>query len=286
MYHPHKFRFLSYLLVGGFLLAGLVIVSCSSPASTTDQSQTSPESAVDSSSLSAPEPVPMSFDTVDVKYLLGQFDPAKDPNFERIPDRLSGGNARGTYLRKETLEAFARMHAAAKEDGINLTILSSTRNFWRQKAIWEAKWTGARKVGGKNLSISTPDPKERARTILLYSSMPGTSRHHWGTDVDLNNFTNSYFRSGKGLKEYQWLQANGPTFGFCQPYTPKGEDRNSGYEEERWHWSYMPLAKDYLASYEQLVNLDMIEGFQGSEAARPLNVIRNYVFGISQACKD
>ena len=280
--HSFSIRFFSFACCILGLAYVVFAFSCSSPASHAQEG-----SDVDSDTLmNSPPPEKSSFDTIDVKYLLGKFDPAKDPNFARIPDTYSGGNARGTYLRKETMEAFRRMHEAAKSEGVHLTIISSTRNFWRQKAIWEAKWTGARKVGGKNLSISTPDPVERARTILLYSSMPGTSRHHWGTDMDLNNLTNSYFKSGKGLKEYEWLSAHGHEYGFCQPYTPKGEDRSSGYEEERWHWSYMPLAKNYLQSYQELVSADMIGGFQGAEAAGPMNVIENYVFGISNSCKE
>ncbi|MEM7369346.1 MAG: M15 family metallopeptidase [Bacteroidota bacterium] len=286
MYHLHRSSSLRTVFPGFLLILSIGLISCASPARSSSDLDASDDSLSVDPSLTIQAPKPMPFDTIDVKYLLGQFDPAKDTNFERIPNQYSGGNARGTYLRKETLEAFGRMHAAAKADGVTLTIISSTRNFWRQKAIWEAKWTGARKVGGKNLSVSTPDPTQRAKTILLYSSMPGTSRHHWGTDIDINNLTNSYFASGKGLKEYQWLTAHGHEYGFCQPYTPKGEDRSSGYEEEKWHWSYAPLGKDYLASYQELVNLDMIEGFKGSEAARPLDVISNYVFGISQRCLD
>ncbi|MFM9004881.1 MAG: D-alanyl-D-alanine carboxypeptidase family protein [Flavobacteriales bacterium] len=43
---------------------------------------------------------------------------------------------------------------------------------------------------------------------MKFSSMPGTSRHHWGTDIDLNSVEPSYFLSGKGLLIYQWLSAH------------------------------------------------------------------------------
>ena len=49
--------------------------------------------------------------------------------------------------------------------------------------------------------------------------MPSTSRHHWGTDIDLNSLNNSYFSSGKGLKEYDWLTTNANHYGFYQVYT-------------------------------------------------------------------
>ncbi|MEL6254695.1 MAG: M15 family metallopeptidase [Bacteroidota bacterium] len=225
-------------------------------------------------------------DTIAKSFLLGRFDPAKHEDFEKITSAHGAGSGLGAYLHKETMAAFKEMHAAAKKEGISLTIRSATRNFFRQKQIWEAKWTGARKVGGKDLSKSKPDPAERATEILLFSSMPGTSRHHWGSDMDLNAFENSYFASGKGLKEYEWLKAHAAEYGFGQPYTEKGEGKRLyGYEEEKWHWSYLPLAKKYLKAYvAQVVPAD-IYGFKGAEVAEKLKVIERYVEGIASDCK-
>ncbi|MDW3648141.1 MAG: M15 family metallopeptidase [Bacteroidia bacterium] len=228
----------------------------------------------------------MAKDTIANTYLLGRFDPAKHEDFEKITATHGAGSGLGAYLHKETLAAFKEMHAAAKEEGVKLTIRSATRNFFRQKQIWEAKWTGARKVGGKDLSKSKPDPTDRATEILLFSSMPGTSRHHWGTDMDLNAFENSYFASGKGLKEYEWLKAHAAEYGFGQPYTEKGEGKRPfGYEEEKWHWSYLPLARKLLKAYSaQIVPTD-IQGFKGAEVAEELKVIERYVEGIAPECK-
>jgi len=264
-----------------FQILFVCVISFSCSAKDPTEAQVSSDSLL---SISSPMPSPIPFDTVEISYLLGKFDPAKDPNFDRIPDAYSGGSARGTYLRKESLMAFAEMHAAAKADGISLTIISSTRNFGRQKAIWEAKWTGSRLVGGKNLAKSQPDLQKRAKTILLYSSMPGTSRHHWGTDMDLNALNNEYFESGKGKQEFAWLRAHAHEYGFCQPYTPKGPERLTGYEEERWHWSYQPLAATYMRSYEVQITPDLIQGFAGAEVATDLHVIQDYVFGVSEDC--
>jgi zinc D-Ala-D-Ala carboxypeptidase len=54
---------------------------------------------------------------------------------------------------------------------------------------------------------------------MQYSSMPGTSRHHWGTDVDLYALDDIYFTYGDGKIVYDWLLANAANYGFCQPYT-------------------------------------------------------------------
>jgi len=215
--------------------------------------------------------------------VMGKFDPTTHDDFVRIDEKYADRS--GMFLHKETYDAFERMSVAAAADGVDLVIRSATRNFDRQKQIWEGKWTGKRLVeNGENLAQSTPDPTERAKKILLWSSMPGTSRHHWGTDIDLNSFDNSYFESGQGKKIYDWLVNHGDEYGFCQPYSEKGEQRPDGYNEERWHWSYTPLANQYLDRARTALKNEDITGFQGSETAIDIEVKEKYIFGISHSC--
>jgi len=218
---------------------------------------------------------------VDKNYLLGQFDESKDSRFVKLGDEFARGSAQGKYLHKEAYEAFVKMASAANQDGITLFIISATRNFEAQKRIWENKWEGRTLVEGQNLTEVT-DLEKRAKLILLYSSMPGTSRHHWGTDMDLNSLENSYFDSGEGMKVYQWLTTHGAKYGFCQPYTSKAAGR-TGYEEEKWHWSYWPLSKKLLSNYVKSVRYSDIKGFEGSKTAKSINAIEKYVQGIG--CK-
>lgn len=208
---------------------------------------------------------------VDKSYLLGKFDPSADERFVKPDDRYTAGAARSQYLRREAYEAFVRMAEAAEKDGVKLIIISATRNFETQKSIWERKWKD---------EAAMSNPADRARKILQYSSMPGTSRHHWGTDMDLNSLDNEYFRSGEGLKIYEWLTAHAHKYGFCQPYTSKTTGR-TGYEEEKWHWSYTPLSVPFLNQYLNTVTISDITGFQGSETAAGIDVIKNYVAGVS-----
>ena len=183
--------------------------------------------------------------------------------------------ARVYYLRKATNAAFEKMQAAAQAEGVLLRIISASRNFDDQKAIWERKW--------KSLSHLN-SAQERALTILEYSSMPGTSRHHWGTDMDLNALDNAYFDSGEGKKTYDWLLKNAHRFGFYQPYTPLNISRPTGYKEEKWHWSYLPIAHQMLSEYRQRVRLRDLGGFVGAETSRTLDVINRYVLGINPSC--
>ncbi len=216
---------------------------------------------------------------IDKNYLLGKFEPSTHPQFVKLSDEHARGSAQGGYLRKETYQAFIKMSDAAGKDGVELIIISATRNFQSQKRIWENKWEGRTPVEGKNLT-TVKDLKERARLILLYSSMPGTSRHHWGTDMDLNSLENNFFKNGQGLKIYQWLTAHAAEYGFCQPYTAKAGGR-TGYEEEKWHWSYLPLSGIFLEEYKRNVTYKDIKGFAGSEVASDMQVIKKYVEGVA-----
>ena len=116
--------------------------------------------------------------------------------------------------------------------------------------------------------------------------MPSTSRHHWGTDIDINSLEPSYFESGQGKREYDWLVKNADRFGFCQVYTDfNNKDRDSGYLNEAWHWSYIPKAKVYLEEYNKRINYNDINGFMGSNLADDLSMISDYVNGISSDCQ-
>ena len=216
------------------------------------------------------------------EYLLGKFNQKTDTSFALIPMKYC--SKEGMYLRKETIAAFVKMYDAAKKEGVNLKIISATRNFNEQKSIWEAKWNGTRLVNGNNLAQTIKDPVERAKIILRYSSMPGTSRHHWGTDMDLNSLENAYFTTAEGKKTYEWLKKYAAHYGFCQPYSGKNETRPNGYEEEKWHWSYYPISKMLPDLYKQKVSYKDIHGFSGSEYAESLKVIDHYVLSVYGNC--
>lgn len=214
--------------------------------------------------------------------LLGKADITKDSDFVRIPQYLT--TKTNVYLRKEALSAFIRMRDKATSDGVKLIIVSATRTFNMQKNIWEDKWNGIRLVGGKKLNIAIPDPVKRAKEILKYSSMPGTSRHHWGTDIDINSVDPAYFKIAEGKKVMAWLEKNASEFGFYRPYTPFDSLRTNGYQPEEWHWSYLPLANEMYKAYIEKIHLIDIEGFQGDETVFDVDVINIYVRGIHASC--
>jgi LAS superfamily LD-carboxypeptidase LdcB len=205
-------------------------------------------------------------------------------------------------LQPEVIEAFGKMRRAAAGAGIALTIISGRRNYEQQKVIWVNKWNKLQSRG-----IHGVDAVEH---ILRYSSMPGTSRHHWGTDIDINSLEPAYFTTAKGAKELAWLRANAHNYGFAEVYSPRTTGRSTGYQPEPWHWSYMPLASSYLTQYKQKIgynhfgipdSLDINTNpvnpekksnnnieiattlmiFPGSEFAKRFKIIEDYVLGVS-----
>lgn len=250
----------------------LLLISCDSQI----QNSSIPDSVPDSDIAASTEGLQrIAKDTTAVddslitrEFLLGKFDYRSHPLFTQVPPQLSN---KDIYIQNEVLRAFQSMSEEAMKDKITLRIVSGTRSFQEQKRIWENKW--------QRESPNCKSPKETAMKILEFSSMPSTSRHHWGTDIDINSVESSYFKNGQGAAEYAWLQKNGARFGFFQTYTSK-ENGRTGYSMEEWHWSYMPLARKYLSLYNKLITNKDITGFNGCETASEIDIIKNFVNGI------
>lgn len=173
----------------------------------------------------------------------------------------------GHALRKKAHEAFLEMKHAAKKEGILIHAVSSYRSFEHQKGIWERKYLN-------NLS-SGLSPTNSIKKIVEYSTIPGTSRHHWGTDIDIidGNFLNTTsLLSGKNFKEGQpfydlniWLENNAKSYEFYLVYSDDPDRR--GFKYEPWHYSFKPLSGSYLKQYQELNILDILktENFKGAE---------------------
>jgi len=205
---------------------------------------------------------------VDKPFLLGKIQYSQDERFKKLPSSIC--TKENAYLLTTVADSLFSMVSAAKKEGIVFKVISASRNFDQQKAIWEKKWL-ARKS-------QFPNELARAKNILLYSSMPGTSRHHWGTDFDLNSLDPKYFQSSKGKTEYQWLLDNAERFGFYQPYN--NDPQRTGYNEEKWHWSFFPFGDLFTQAYEQNIQYNDISPFKGCNLAQGLNIIQEYVLGI------
>lgn len=263
------------------LFFGLWSTSCSDAGSSSTKWSEQKSQAM---AQKAAQNTPPDLADFDLDYLMGHFDPAQHPDFAKISSPFT--DRTDMYMRKDAYEAFKSMHAAALKEGISLKIISAARNFEVQKGIWEAKWNGSRILSnGENAAKAYPVAKNRAIKIMEYSAMPGASRHHWGTDIDLNNLSDKWFLQGDGQKIYAWLTKNASNFGFCQPYSVKNEERPHGYNEEKWHWSYMPISQKLTTFARNQMKDKQITGFSGAETAVEIGVVEKYVLGINHQCQ-
>lgn len=152
----------------------------------------------------------------------------------------------GISLDKDTLSAFQQMKSAAKQEGIDLRIVSGYRSFARQKAIWERKFKNYSKEFSAEIAV---------QKIISFSSIPGTSRHHWGTDIDLIDaavpspkgdllLQDNYHGNGAFCKLKSWLDQYSEDFGFYLVYTDDYD--RTGFQYEPWHYSFQPNSKVFL----------------------------------------
>lgn len=168
----------------------------------------------------------------------------------------------GARLHVEALAPFLRLRDAAREAGFDLRVHSAFRSFERQAWIWNRKARGELAVldsAAQPLDIASLSPRELALAILRWSALPGASRHHWGTDLDVYDAATTpegyeiqlipaeVDPGGMHGALHAWLDAriaSGTAFGFYRPYDA---DRG-GVAPERWHLSYAPVAMEYLQS--------------------------------------
>ena len=154
----------------------------------------------------------------------------------------------------ETAAAFLKMQKAAQNDGIDIQIVSSHRDFTRQLSIWNRKWLDELPLYDINdqlLDSASLDEEQKMHAILTWSALPGASRHHWGTDLDVfdktaveqsgqkfNLIRSEYLPGGPCFNLASWLEAHAETYGFYLPY----KEYNGGVAPEAWHLSFKPIA--------------------------------------------
>lgn len=172
----------------------------------------------------------------------------------------------GKQIHRQMLADYLQLQQAAAMAGIQLGIVSAFRSFQHQARIWQEKCDGLRPVYNlqqQRLDISRLQGYEKLSAILLYSALPGASRHHWGTELDIYDkaavpadyrpqlLAAEYAEDGPFYPMLQWLERYAASFGFFFPY----QHYQGGIAAEPWHLSYKPLARHYT----QLLTLNRLE---------------------------
>ncbi len=162
----------------------------------------------------------------------------------------------GAPVHREVVGPLLALQRDARSEGFDLRILSGFRGFERQLSIWNRKATGQLAVldsHGVPLDIATLSERDLVFAILRWSALPGASRHHWGTDLDVYDqaakpaeyeiqlVPEEVDAGGMFAPLHEWLDgriADDTAYGFFRPYD---RDRG-GVAPERWHLSHAPVA--------------------------------------------
>lgn len=162
----------------------------------------------------------------------------------------------GKGLHREVIAPFKQLQQAGLKQGFELAIVSGHRDFERQLMIWNEKACGKRAVvddRGQRVELSELSPWQQVQAILRWSALPGASRHHWGTDIDVFDkaSVDKGYSPELSVREvegdgpfaamHDWLDQQiitASSFGFFRPY-PRDY---GGVAPERWHLSYAPIS--------------------------------------------
>jgi len=168
-------------------------------------------------------------------------------------------------LHASTAEALLAMRNEARSAGIELKVVSAFRDFNRQLAIWNGKFTGERPLldlQGQPLNSAYLYESALIDAILAWSALPGASRHHWGSDFDVIDaaalpsgqqpglLPGEYAAGGRFARLSGWLDSNMGRFGFFRPYS----SGQGGIQPEPWHLSHARVSVPALA----VLSLDVL----------------------------
>ena len=183
--------------------------------------------------------------TFEIAQLVGQSD-------EHIADVAE----LGCRIHKSIVAPLLQLRDAGMQHGFQLAVASGYRDYARQHQIWNEKVRGQRPVlddKGQSIDLSVLDDWHKVQAILRWSALPGASRHHWGTEVDVYDVAAmpSGYQLQLDIAEtrvggvfenfHRWLDsqlASDQYFGFFRPY----DIDRGGVAPEPWHLSYAPLA--------------------------------------------
>lgn len=176
------------------------------------------------------------------------------------------------WLHQDVAPDFLTLQRAAHAEGIDLQLVSSYRDFHRQVAIWNRKWQGQTTLfdrAGQPLVFETLNEQEKLHAILTWSALPGTSRHHWGTDIDVYDkravekwgqpfelVDAEYRAEGPCADLANWLSENAESLGFYRPFLAD----NGGVAREKWHLSHIATSETFEQERALPALIDALDG--------------------------
>lgn len=142
----------------------------------------------------------------------------------------------GCLLERDAAYSLAVMLEAAAAEGVDLDPGDCYRSYEQQSAAYNERCPLVEQA------LTTYDPVTDETTTVAYTSRrecsgppiaePGKSNHGWGRAIDFTRDGRSTI--GCGDEDFDWLNANGPRFGWVHPaWAHCGQST-----QEPWHWEW------------------------------------------------
>lgn len=164
---------------------------------------------------------------MDYLILVNKFEPLSDDyaqkiNFVEVGGKLFEMQA-GEYLKK--------MLECARNDGVNIKVISGYRSADYQQLLWEQSINNEMRMG---LGY-----REAVKKVGATLALPNSSEHATGLAADLgteyaDDVEEDFHRTAQG----KWLAKNAVRFGFILRY-PKLKEHITGIDYEPWHYRYV-----------------------------------------------
>lgn len=163
------------------------------------------------------------------------------PRLATIPKAFSYDESRTYEFHADVIDHLTDMLEDAKEDGVDLFVVSAYRSFTTQSSLKN----GYRVTYGSGANA--------------FSADQGYSEHQLGTTLDLTTTGIGGTLTGAFDKTeaFAWLQKNAYKYGFILSYPAE----NAYYVYEPWHWRFVgtELANDLRKDKKSFYDLDQRE---------------------------
>lgn len=183
---------------------------------------------------------------------------------ENLEKALSIAKPENLQVATAMLADLQRLREAARKAGFELKLESAYRSYERQLSIWNRKARGEltlRDASGEPFTTLPADEESMMFAILLWSALPGGSRHHFGSEIDVSDalHTPAGYEvdltpqecDGMFKEFHDWIseetEAN-RLFGFKRVFVP-GRGK---VQPEKWHLSHIPTARQIQKNFSEM----------------------------------
>lgn len=175
------------------------------------------------------------------------------------PDLIPVGDYK---VQRQILPFLNKLTELASRHGFSLRLESAYRSFERQLSIWNRKAKGELPLlsaTGERMEVPK-DEEELMYAILTWSALPGASRHHLGTDLDVVDGKacpegyevqltpaecDGMFAMFHKFLDETFAAGEEASFGFNRVFVP-----NRGMiRPERWHIAHLPTSRKLLEEF-------------------------------------